>query len=208
MANKFLKSRKVSLTVVFLFALVSLTCVCPVLALDTAFYITDASNNPLNGVSITIYYATSTSGPFTPMPSTIVYDKVAGTNENPIVTGYWNPTHNNGIGLAQLSISGVSGYYFYCKLQYNSQTWFWPIATSTKPGDSTWAPVAASGSPTGYAAAGNGFGNGVTTGFPDNAPPFNTVPEVPIGIITASLAMAAGCGVYFGGKKLKTINAK
>jgi uncharacterized repeat protein (TIGR01451 family) len=139
--------------------------------LNVSWYVTDASNAPIDGASLTIYWATSASGPFTAMSSSIVEDKVANAFQNPITTGYWNPAHPHGMAVADLHITSVSSYYFYVVVQYGTYLWDWPIASSYKPGDSTWHPVTASGSPSGYAASGNGFGNGPSTAYPTQQPP-------------------------------------
>jgi uncharacterized repeat protein (TIGR01451 family) len=139
--------------------------------LNVSWYVTDASNAPIDGASLTIHWATSASGPFTAMPSSIVQDKIADAFQNPITTGYWNPAHPHGMALADLHITSVSSYYFYAEVQYGTYVWYWPIASSYKPGDSTWQPVAASGSPSSCAASGNGFGNGPSTAFPTQQPP-------------------------------------
>ena len=139
--------------------------------LNVSWYVTDASNAPIDGASLTIYWATSASGSFTAMPSSVVEDKIANTFQNPITTGYWNPAHPHGMALADLHITSVSSYYFYVVVQYGTYVWYWPMASSYKPGDSTWQPVTASGSPSGYAASGNGFGNGPSTAYPTQQPP-------------------------------------
>ena len=154
--------------------------------LNTAWYVTDSSNNTLNGAHLTIYWSTSTSGPFTAMASSVVEDKVAGAYQNPVITGYWNPSHPDGMAVVDLHITHVGNYYFYVKIEYNSLVWYWPTATSTKPGDSSWASVSASGSPSGYAATGDGLGNGPTTAFSTKGPPVHppVVPEFGLGIET------------------------
>ena len=139
--------------------------------LNVSWYVTDASNAPIDGASLTIYWATSASGPFTTMAPSIVEDKIANKFQNPITTGYWNPAHPHGMAVADLHITSVSSYYFYVAVQYGTYVWYWPTASSTKPGDSTWHPVAASGSPSSYAASGNGFGNGPSTAYPTQQPP-------------------------------------
>lgn len=139
--------------------------------LNVSWYVTDASNAPIDGANLTIYWATSANGPFNKMIPLIVQDKIANAFQNPITTGYWNPAHPHGMAVADLHIGSVSRYYFYVVVQYGTSVWYWPIASSTKPGDTTWHPVAASGTPSSWAASGNGFGNGPTTAYPTQQPP-------------------------------------
>jgi hypothetical protein len=165
--------------------------------LEVSWNITDVYGNPINGAKLTIYWSTSTNGPFSIVPAdtatVFVVDKVdgvtsdppgppkmSGPKQNPIISGYWNPTYTAGMAICDLHVTGISGYYFYAKIEAGSDVWYWPVATSTKPGDATWAPVAASGSPSGYATAGNGMGTGPTTAFPTRPPPTPGAPEFPI----------------------------
>jgi len=165
----------------------------PVMAnpLNVAWYVTDSGGNPLDGAGLTIYWSTSPDGPFTSMDPSIVEDKIAGVFQNPVVTGRWTSDHDQGIALADLRITSVSSYYLYSKITDGAQVWYWPVATSYKPGDLTWEPVAASGSPSGYAATGNGFGNGVTTAYPTD--PFQEIPEFP----TMAIPVAGVIGLLF-----------
>jgi uncharacterized repeat protein (TIGR01451 family) len=144
---------------------------------EVSWYVTDTSNAPINGASLTIYWATSPNGPFAIMPydygETYILDKIANIRRNPIYTGYWNPDHPNGMAVCDLhpGPGGISGLYFYVRIDYGMYSWYWPVATSYKPGTPSWGPVAASGSPSGYAAAGPGIGNGPTTAYPTQQPP-------------------------------------
>jgi len=64
---------------------------------------------------------------------------------------------------------------------------YWPTQWSYKPDGSSWAPVPASGSPSGYVAAGPTIDNGVTTAYPtDIRPPPQVIPDVPFGTATAA----------------------
>jgi hypothetical protein len=106
-----------------------------------------------------------------------VTDHVASdANQNPIITGDYNHDHSSGYAFCDIKITGQTKYYFYVQVDYKGQTWYWPTSGSQKPlkgggFDSTWAPVAASGSPSGYAAAQDSIGNGVSTAYPITAPP-------------------------------------
>jgi hypothetical protein len=157
------------IAVLFMVFIVSTVKADPV---NVAWYVTDSFGNPVDGAKLTIYWANSTDGPFTIMPfddgkDTYVEDKVAGVRQNPIDTGYWNRDHPHGMAVCEIHPKGgLDGLYFYVKIEYGSTVEYWPTALSYKPGESSWAPVAASGSPSGYAAAGPGIGNGVTTAYP------------------------------------------
>jgi uncharacterized repeat protein (TIGR01451 family)/fimbrial isopeptide formation D2 family protein len=139
--------------------------------LNVSWYVTNASNTPIDGAWLTIWNATSASGTFLQTPSSVVEDKIANAFQNPITTGWWNPAHPHGMAVADLQITSVSSYYFYVEVHSGTYVWYWPIASSYKPGDLTWHPVTASGSPSGYAASGNGFGNGPSTAYPTQQPP-------------------------------------
>jgi len=165
---------------------------------NVAWYVTDSNGDPLNGAQLTIYWATSASGPFTVMPAdmenTYVLDRVAGIKQNPIVTGYWNPTYPDGMANSDVHpANGLSGLYFYVTIEYGALTWYWPVADSIKPGDPTWVPVPATGSPSGYAADGPGIGTGVTTAYPTrHPPPPPSVPELSLATYVAiSLGMVS-----------------
>lgn len=164
---------------------------------DVAWYVTDVNGIPVDGAKLEIYWSTSPSGPFTLMPAdsgqTWVKDQLAGVKQNPIITGYKNPDHPHGIGIADVHPhGGLSGLYFYVKITLpDSSTFYWPVQDSGKPTepipktglytgayDPDWAPVSASGSPSGYAAEGPGIGNGVTTAYPTH-PPIRHPPGVP-----------------------------
>ncbi|NWG10440.1 hypothetical protein HXY33_01625 [Candidatus Bathyarchaeota archaeon] len=174
-----------------------------------SWLVKDATGTPIDGAWLTIYYSTSPEGPFTTVPadagSIYVEDRIANpdVNRNPVISGYWNPDHNTGLAFADVHVPGVEGFYFYVEINYASNTWYWPIATSIKPGDSSWAPVLAPGSPTGYAASGNGIGNGPTTAYPTCPPPDKVIPEVPLGPLMATTSMIVAFGAYFGLRKRK-----
>ncbi len=167
--------------------------------------VTDGSGMPVDGAQLTIYWATSKTGPFTPVPPEIVEDRIAGNDvyQNPAITGYFNPEHPHGMAVVDIRSTRVWQYYFYVKIEYDSTTEYWPQANSIKPGADTWAPVAASGSPSGYTALGSGLGNGPTTAYPNHPPPDNTVPEVPLGPSIAAISMAMGVVGYVGIRRRK-----
>jgi len=172
--------------------------------LNVSWYVTDSGGNPIDNAHLTIYWSTSTSGPFTQMSSSIVEDKIASAYQNPFITGYWNPTYQHGYALADLHITSVGSYYFYVTIDYDAQpTWYWPVATSVKPGDPTWTSVVATGSPSGFAASGSGFGNGITTAYPTQPPPPQVIPEVPLGPAMALLSMMVASVIYVGMKRRK-----
>ena len=143
---------------------------------EVSWYVTDASSAPIDGASLTIYWATWPSGPFTKMPAddgagTYIKDKIANVRQNPAKSGHWNPDHPNGMAVCDVHPKGgISGLYFYTRIDYGTHSWYWPLATSYKLGDPSWVPVVASGSPSGYAAAGPGIGNGPTTAYPTQQP--------------------------------------
>lgn len=177
---------------------------------NVCWYVTDVSGIPVDGAALTIYWSTSTSGPFTVMPAddgtgNYVEDRIADIRQNPIITGYWNPTYPHGMGNADVHPSGgLNGLYFYVKIEYDAIVEYWPTQNSYKPGDPDWTPVAASGSPSGYAAAGPSIGTGPTTAYPTRGPPLSVIPEVPIGPVMATVSMIAAFGAYFGIRKRKT----
>jgi hypothetical protein len=156
---------------------------------NVSWLILDPNRNPIDGASVTIYYSQSTNGPFDPVPSndpetkTYVLDFIADPNvrRNPIFSGYWNPEHPKGIARADIHVTQLSQWYFYIKINYRNLLGYWPLATSTKPNDPDWAPVAAS-TPTGYAAKGNGIGTGVSSAY--LAPSF-VIPFIPLGPLAA-----------------------
>ncbi|MEM3760871.1 MAG: hypothetical protein QXZ02_07180 [Candidatus Bathyarchaeia archaeon] len=179
---------------------------------NVAWYVTDGFGNPIDGAKLTIYWATSPSGPFNVMPAddgagTYIEDKIANVRQNPIYTGYWNPNHTSGMAVCDIHPKGgLNGLYFYVKIEYDSTVEYWPTALSYKPGDPSWAPVAASGSPSGYAAAGSGIGNGVTTAYPTCVcPPQQVIPEVPFGTVMAMVSLVSAFGAYFGLRKRKSV---
>lgn len=177
---------------------------------NVSWYVTDANGTPLDGASITIYWATYPSGPFTIMPAddenTYVQDKLPQPNikRNPIFTGYWNPDYPHGMAVCDIHPSeGLDGLYFYVEISYNSVTWYWPTAQSQKPGDSSWAPVAASGSPTGCAAYGPEIGTGPTTAYPTSGPPTQVIPEIPLGSVLAAATIIGAFGAFHFSRKRK-----
>jgi hypothetical protein len=174
-----------------------------------SWYVTDSGGTPLDGTSITVYWATSPSGPFTEMPAgsgppgTYVLDKIAGAYQNPVYTGDWNPTYPHGMAVCDIHPKGgLSGLYFYVNITKGTFSLCWPTATSTKPGDPSWASVLASGSPSGYAAAGPGIGTGPTTAYRLWPPP-PVIPEVPLGPIMAVASMMTAFGAYSGLRRRK-----
>jgi hypothetical protein len=188
---------------------------------EVSWYVTDVSSVPIDGARLTIYWSTSTSGPFSMFPADgaagYIIDKIngvttdppgppkmSGPKQNPIISGYWNPDHTHGMAICDLHPNGgLSGLYFYAKIEYDSTVEYWPTATSYKLGDPSWTPTVAGGSPSGYAAAGPGIGNGPTTAYPTHGPPPPQIPEVPLGPIIATVSMIAAFGVFYGFKKQK-----
>jgi len=169
-----------------------------------SWFITDTAGTPIDGAKVKIYWSTSTSGPFKPMDSSIVEDKIAGVFKNPVITGYWNPDHPHGMAVADLHITNVASYFFYVGITFPDGTvQNWPMVDSYKPGDPTWMPVAASGSPSGYAASGNGFGNGPTTAYPNQPPPPPVIPEVPFGTVVSFLSMFAVLAGFVGVRRFR-----
>lgn len=168
-----------------------------------SWYVTDIDSTPINNATLTIYWATSPDGPFTIMPKddgagTYVYDKIADVKQNPVYTGYWNPTYPNGMAVCDIHpMSGLAGLYFYVKITYDSVVEYWPTATSYKPGDPSWEPTLATGSPSGYAAAGPGIGTGPTTAYPTVPCPPHVIPEAPLGSIMAAVSMIIAFGFFF-----------
>lgn len=168
-----------------------------------SWYVTDIGGAPVDDAELKIHWANSPDGPFTVMPhdtpdGTYVYDKIADKRQNPIFSGYWNPDYPNGMAVCDIHPKeGLAGLYFYAKIEYDSVEEYWPTATSYKPGDPTWEPVVASGSPSGYAAAGPGIGTGPTTAYPTERRPPHVIPEVPLGTIVASAAMIIALVGYF-----------
>ncbi len=175
--------------------------------------ITDAAGTPIDGAEVEIYWSTSPSGPFDAMDNSIVEDRitmVGGTYfHNPIVSGYFNKDKPAGWAVADLHITSVPDYYFYVKIKWEGQSEpnYWPKATSFKPGDETWGypeeVVDASGCPSGYAATGNGFGNGPTTAYPTNPPPPWYIPEVPFGTVVSFLSMFTMLVGFAGVRRLR-----
>jgi hypothetical protein len=193
---------------IFVLAMVNRGYADPV---TVSWLVKDSTSTPVDGASIEVYWATSPSGPFTKMPAddgagTYVEDKIAGVRQNPIYTGYWNPSYPHGMGVCDIHPKGgLDGLYFYVKISYGASVWYWPTATSYKPGDPSWAPVSASGSPTGYAACGPGIGTGPTTAYPTEHPPTQVIPEIPLGSIVAAVSMVAAFGAYFGLRRRKAL---
>jgi hypothetical protein len=175
---------------------------------NVSWLILDPNDNPIDGASVTIYYSQSTNGPFTPVSAddpatnTYVVDFIADPNvrRNPIISGYWNPTHPKGIARADIHVTQLSKWYFYIKINYGNLLGYWPLATSTKPDEPNWAPVAAS-TPTGYAAEGNGIGTGPSTAY--LAPSF-VIPFIPLGPLAAAASMIVTSGLYAKLRKRKT----
>ena len=177
---------------------------------EVSWYVTNTSLTPVDGAKLTVYWSASTNGPFTQMPADgvkiYVEDKIANIKRNPVITGYWNPTYQHGMAVADVHPEdGLNGLYFYVKIEYGSVTEYWPTANSYKPGDSTWAPVQANGSPTGFAAAGPGIGTGPTTAYPTHRPPQSVIPEVPLGPAVATASMMGGFGIYFFTRRRRTL---
>jgi hypothetical protein len=178
---------------------------------DVCWYVTDISGTPVDGARLTIYWATSPSGPFTMMPAddgtgNYILDRIAGVRQNPVITAYWNPTYPHGMANSDIhpKSESLNGLYFYVKIEYDTVVKYWPTANSYKPGDPSWTPVTASGSPSGYAAAGPGIGTGPTTAYPTNGPPPPVIPEVPLGPVLATATMIGAFGAYAGIRKRKT----
>jgi len=149
---------------------------------SVAWLVMDMTGTPVNGASLTLYYATSNPGTFAVIPASNVLDKLPNpnVNRNPIFSGFYNPDLSAGIAFANIDekdLGTPSSLWYYVSITFGSDTWIWPTATSTKPGDPTWAPVIHTGSPSGYAAYHPGVGNGVTTGYPTRPPPPPSVPE-------------------------------
>jgi hypothetical protein len=178
---------------------------------NVAWYVTDAGGTPIDGASLTIYWATSPGGPFTVMPEddpdgTYVLDRIPDPDvkQNPIYTGYKNPEYPHGMAICDVHPKeGLEGLYFYVEINYDSVVEYWPTATSYKPGEPGWEPVEASGSPSGYAAAGPGIGTGPTTAYPTRPPPPHVIPEVPLGSVMATVSMIIAFGAYFGLRRRK-----
>ena len=157
-----------------------------------------------DGTEVWIYYSTTgQNGLFTEVPSIYVEDRINGVYQNPIKTGDWNTDHPKGIALCDLKLTAINSYHFYIKIvTASNEIWYWPYSFSTKPGDPSWEPVTSTGSPTGYAASGNGMGNGVTTVFKIPGP---YVPELPLGAIGAVVAPIAALAIF---KKKKPASAR
>lgn len=179
---------------------------------EICWYVTDASGTPQNGASLTIMWAISPDGPFKKMPhddpeGTYIIDRIPDPDirQNPIYTGDWNPDYPSGMAVSEVHpAGGLSGLYFYVEIEYDSVTEYWPTAASYKPGDPTWEPVAATGSESGYAAAGPGIGTGPTTAYPTGpCPPPGVIPEVPLGSIMASVTIVVAFAAYFGLRRQK-----
>lgn len=175
--------------IISLLAILSLPLITTVKAnpVEVCWYVTDGGI-PVDGAHLTIYWATSTSGPFSAMDSSLVEDKIAGTYQNPVITGYWNPDHPNGMAVVDLRITALSGYYFYVKIEANGKTWYWPTDGGCVPG--------------------NGIGAGPTSAWPtDDAPPppNNSVPEVPLGPMVATASMLAAFVGYVAIRRRKLI---
>jgi hypothetical protein len=175
---------------------------------NVTWLILDQNGHPLDGASVTIYYSQSTNGPFIPVPAndlvtkTYVLDVIANpqVRRNPIISGYWNLDHPEGIARADVHVTQLSKWYFYIKINYNNLVGYWPLATSTKPDNPDWAPVKAS-TPTGYAAEGNGIGTGPSTAY---LTPSLVVPFIPLGPSAAALSMIVTSGLYVNFRKRKT----
>jgi len=175
---------------------------------NVSWLILDPNSNPIDGASVTIYYSQSTNGPFDPVPAddpatnTYVVDFIADPNvrRNPIISGHWNSEHPTGIARADIHVTQLSQWYFYIQINYGNLLGYWPLATSTKPDEPNWAPVAAS-TPTGYAAEGNGIGAGPSTAY--LAPSF-VIPFVPLGPLAAAASMIITSGLYVKLRKRKT----
>ena len=174
---------------------------------EVSWYVTGVSGTPIDGASLTIYWSTSTSGPFAPVPAdspdVYVYDKIANVKQNPIATGYWNPEMPHGMAVCALHPKGgLAGLYFYVEITASGSTWYWPVATSTKPGSPSWTPVAATGSPSGYAAD---IGTGPGTAYPTCgllSSPF-VIPEAPGGPVMAVVSMTIAFWAYLMVQKRK-----
>jgi hypothetical protein len=188
----------------------------PLAPLVVAWYVTDAAGTPIDGAWLTIYYCRNTTGPFIPVPAndptTYVEDLIAASDgsvhRNPVITGYWNPDKPAGIAFADVHVLSISKYYFYVTINDGSSISYWPTSASIKPledgtPDPTWYPVLAAGSPSGYAASGNGLGTGPTTAFPTCQPPTNVIPEVPLGPSIAAATMILGLLGYVSVRRRK-----
>lgn len=174
---------------------------------------------PINDAWLTIYYSASVGGPYNVVPAYDpvtqwhVYDKIADTNQNPIISGYWNPDHVDGLANADLHVTGISGYYFYVKIEKPLGTLidYWPKADSIKPTHPEWGLVppntegfvSAPGIGAGYVAMGNGLGNGPTTAYPTEIPPPPVIPEVPFGTIVSFLSMFIVLGGFVGIRRFR-----
>lgn len=175
---------------------------------NVSWLILDQNGHPIDGASVTIYYSESTNGPFTPVPAddpttnTYVLDMIADpqVRRNPVISGYWNPDHPNGIARADIHVTQLSKWYFYIKINCGSLRGYWPLETSTKPEDPDWAPVAAS-TPSGYAAEGNTIGTGPSTAY---LVPSFVIPFVPLGTLAAATSMIVTSGLYVKLRKRKT----
>jgi hypothetical protein len=164
--------------------------------LNASWYVTDSGGNPINGAKLTFYYSTSTFGPFATVSGVTVEDKIANTYQNPAITGDWNPNHLTGIANVDLYIADIDQYLFYVQIDYGISTWFWPDATSTKPGDPSWHPASATGSPTLYAASGYSLGNDPTTAYPTKMPTTTATSGIPLSVSLALLAVLAALVAY------------
>jgi hypothetical protein len=203
-------SKKMTILVLAFTALLVILALPKVYAnpVNVSWLILDQNGHPLDGASVTIYYSQSTSGPFTPVPAddpatnTYVLDMIADpqVRRNPVISGYWNPDHPEGIARADVHVTQLGKWYFYIKINYDSLLGYWPLATSTKPDTPGWAPVAAS-TPSGYAAEGSGIGTGPSIAH--LAPTF-VVPFVPLGPLAAGASMIVTSGLYVKFRKRKT----
>jgi len=172
--------------------------------ISVAWLVMDPAGTPVNGASLTIYYATSNPGTFAIIPASNVLDKLPNPNvyRNPIFSGYYNPDLSAGIAFANIiekDLGDPSSLWYYVSITYGSDTWIWPVATSTKPGDPSWAAVVHPGSPSGYAAYHPGMGNGVTTAYPTRPPRPPSVPEFSF---ATPLVTSMGAILFIVGKKV------
>ena len=206
-----MKGSKRMTTLILAFAALLLIVALPKVYADpvnVSWLILDQNGHPLDGASVTIYYSQSTSGPFTPVPkddqatNTFVLDMIADpqVRRNPIISGYWNLDHPKGIARADVHVTQLANWYFYVKISNGSLLGYWPLATSTKPDNLGWAPVAAS-TPTGYAAEGNGIGTGPSAAY---LAPSLVIPFIPLGPLAAASSMIVVSGLYVKFRKRKT----